>query len=118
MLACKYCANLQDCIENANLSGCEHNPDFEGERYCKSFKRKDLENGCEHCANSKKIATDIDGDIEIVKMIPLPAIDLMTGETEEKTDPPYWAMRLMLDGGEDFAKIYFCPICGRELPGQ
>lgn len=73
-------------------------------------------NGCEYCNDGKTIETDIDGEIEIVKIIPLPAIDLVTGEQERKAASPYWAMRLLLDGGEDFVRIHFCPLCGRRLP--
>lgn len=72
--------------------------------------------GCKHCIDGKTIETDIDGEIEIVKIIPLPAIDLVTGEQERKAASPYWAMRLLLDGGEDFVRIHFCPLCGRRLP--
>lgn len=72
--------------------------------------------GCEYCIDGKTIETDFDGEIEIVKIVPLPAIELMTGEKESKVNPPYWAMRMLLDGGEDFVQIHCCPMCGRRLP--
>lgn len=34
---CKVCKNFWKCIEDANRNGCEHNPDFEGEKYCRHF---------------------------------------------------------------------------------
>lgn len=71
---------------------------------------------CTYCSGDSSIKTDVDGEIHISKMIPFPAIDLTNGRICEAVDPPYWAARILVDGVEDFARIYFCPMCGRQLP--
>jgi hypothetical protein len=38
-LTCKSCARLKECIKAGNDAGCEHNDNFEGEKYCRTFKR-------------------------------------------------------------------------------
>lgn len=73
--------------------------------------------GCEYCTGDcKTFPTHCDGEAYIAKLIPLPAIDLMTGETEKTADPPFFAIGIQSDEmGEDFVPIRFCPKCGREL---
>lgn len=72
--------------------------------------------GCKYCEGGKTFPTDIDGKASIVKLIPLPAIDLTTGKTEETTDPPFFAIRIKSDAmTEDFVQICYCPKCGKEL---
>lgn len=75
------------------------------------------EKGCEYCTGEyKTFPTHCDGEAYITKLTPLPAIDLMTGETAETADPPFFAIRIQSDEmGEDFVPIRFCPKCGREL---
>lgn len=38
-LTCKYCAHLKKCIKADNDKGYEHNENFEGEKFCREFKR-------------------------------------------------------------------------------
>ena len=73
--------------------------------------------GCEYCTGVvKTFPTHCDGEAEITRLVPLPAIDLTTGETAETADPPFFAIRIQSDDmGEDFVPIRFCPKCGREL---
>lgn len=79
--------------------------------------KAEREKGCEYCTGDRKnFPTHCDGEAEIVRLIPLPAIDLMTGEMEETADPPFFAIRILSDEmGEDFVPIRLCPKCGREL---
>lgn len=75
----------------------------------------DKREGCSFCREMKAIATHVDGKAEIVEMIPLPAIDLTTGETHKAADP-FFAIRIeSYENGEDFVPIEFCPKCGRDL---
>ena len=77
-------------------------------------EQEERSKGCAYCHHQGTIHGDDFTEIEVVKMIPLPAIDLETGEMEDEADPPYWALRITGDG-EDFAEILFCPMCGRRL---
>ena len=104
-----------DIADNVSENTTQHREFIADFMIANSVTVQELE-GCKHCIDGKTIETDIDGEIEIVKIIPLPAIDLVTGEQERKAASPYWAMRLLLDGGEDFVRIHFCPLCGRRLP--
>lgn len=70
---------------------------------------------CDFCEKRVSILTDYYGAIELCKMTPLPAIDLLSGEIAETADPPYWTMCIDCDGMEDFIRINFCPLCGRKL---
>lgn len=72
---------------------------------------------CHYVRDHEDTMTD-DGRYKVwlTKITPMPAIDLMTGETAETADPPFYAM--MMDGedvGEDILPIKFCPMCGRKL---
>lgn len=74
---------------------------------------------CEYCASRKTIEDEY-GEFEgkIVKITPLPAIDLTTGETEPVANPPYYALFISYDwdeGEKGSFPIKFCPICGRDL---
>lgn len=75
---------------------------------------------CHHKESRMTAMTD-DGKYEVwlTPVVPLPAIDLTTGETAKTADPPYHA--LMMDGedaGEDILPIRFCPMCGRKLEAE
>lgn len=80
-------------------------------------EKSEREKGCEYCTGyCKTFPTHCDGEAYIAKLIPLPAIDLMTGEMEKTAAPPFFAIRIQSDDmGEDFVPIRFCPKCGREL---
>ena len=80
-------------------------------------EKMERDKGCEYCTGAAKtFPTHCDGEAEITKLIPLPAIDLMTGEMADSADPPFFAIRIQSDDmGEDFVPIRFCPKCGREL---
>lgn len=80
-------------------------------------EKAEKEKGCEYCTGVvKTFPTHCDGEAYITKLTPLPAIDLMTGETAKTADPPFFAIRIQSDEmSEDFVPIRFCPKCGREL---
>lgn len=80
-------------------------------------EKHEREKGCDWCTGvAKNFPTHCDGMAEITRLIPLPAIDLTTGETADSSDPPFFAIRIQSDDmGEDFVPIRFCPKCGREL---
>lgn len=80
-------------------------------------EKREREKGCEYCTGDREaFPTHCDGEAEITQLVPLPAIDLTTGETAETADPPFFAIRIQSDDmGEDFVPIRFCPKCGREL---
>lgn len=80
-------------------------------------EKKEREKGCEYCTGHvKTFPTHCDGEAYITKITPLPAIDLLTGETAETADPSFFAIRIQSDDmGEDFVPIRLCPNCGREL---
>lgn len=80
-------------------------------------EKREREKGCEYCTGEgKTFPTHCDGEAEITRLIPLPAINLLTGETAETADPPFFAIRIESDEmSEDFVPIRFCPKCGREL---
>lgn len=80
-------------------------------------EKQERDKGCEYCTGDcKTFQTHCDGEAYITKLIPMPAIDLMTGETEDTADPPFFAIRIQSDEmSEDFVPIRFCPKCGREL---
>lgn len=75
------------------------------------------ERGCKYCTDDRKtFPTHCDGEANIVLLIPLPAIDLNTGEIEDTADPPFFTIRIQSDEmGEDFVPIRCCPMCGRLL---
>lgn len=76
---------------------------------------------CDFC-NLQMPIYDEYGRYEMVctKLIPLPAINLTTGEHEKTADDPYYALFIYEDGerGEKGSfPIKFCPWCGRKLDG-
>lgn len=71
---------------------------------------------CEFCEGEKEISTDNGYIISIKSIIPLPSIDLKTGEMF-KPDSPYHALAFHDDcyGEGDEVKISHCPFCGSYL---
>jgi len=81
-------------------------------------KTEDQENkaGCMFCVSGAPFDTLVDGKAEIARLVPMPAIDLTTGETEKTAGKPFFAIWMRSDDyGEDFVPIEFCPKCGRKL---
>lgn len=77
-------------------------------------------NGCPYCTTDgdrKPIPTSGGGELEVVKIIPMPAIDLTTGKKDDFVDKPFWAMNFIAFEGEleEFVRINNCPMCGRAL---
>lgn len=79
---------------------------------------------CEYCKNDFQIPNkrieDEYGEYEaaVVKLTPLPAIDLTTGEVAKHADPPYHAIftYYMGEKGECGSFVVrYCPMCGRKL---
>lgn len=75
---------------------------------------------CKFCRNPYNQLVCENDEAELVEMIPFPAIDLTTGETDSHCEPPYWAIRVLwheegYSTMEDFIRIKYCPMCGREL---
>lgn len=76
---------------------------------------------CEFCSGQGKIEDEYcEWELDCVKMTPLQAINLTTGETAAEADAPYYAMFLRYLDDEDRSEhgsfqINFCPVCGRQL---
>lgn len=72
--------------------------------------------GCGFCVSGEPFETHIYGKAEIVRLVPLPAIDLTTGETEQTAEKPFFAVLIRSDDfGEDYVPIEFCPNCGAKM---
>lgn len=93
--------------------------------YCKLFSEK-CKSGkvkprrlCDFCERGKRMESEEgEHDLRLVKLTPIPAINLTSGETEEKAKPPFYAMFLYDMDREDEAatfQVKFCPFCGRKL---
>lgn len=74
---------------------------------------------CDFCERGKRMNSEEgEHDLRLVKLTPLPAINLTTGEREEKAKPAYYAMFLHdPEYGDEAATfpVKFCPACGRKL---
>lgn len=75
---------------------------------------------CKFCSPDREIVTDEydEMDMRIVKLTPMPEINLTTGETATKADTPYYCLFLYydIDKGETASfPIKYCPLCGRRL---
>lgn len=76
---------------------------------------------CKFCSGQGKIEDEYcEWELDCVKMTPLQAINLTTGETAAEADAPYYAMFLRYLDDEDRSEhgsfpINFCPVCGRQL---
>jgi hypothetical protein len=77
---------------------------------------------CDFCERGKRMNSEEgEHDLRLVKLTPLPAINLTSGETEEKAEPPFYAMFLYEPGETGEAATFpvkFCPMCGRKLVGD
>lgn len=80
-------------------------------------EREERSKGCEFCNNGNGL--EHDGDCDLVKITPLPAINLTTGEIDKNGEPPYWALYITVCEGdiEEYIHITHCPMCGRKLKG-
>lgn len=93
---------------------------------CADFKRKSYKvkprRLCDFCERGKRMESEEgEHDLRLVKLTPLPAINLTSGETSEKAEPPFYAMFLYDMDREDEAatfQVKFCPFCGRKLVGE
>lgn len=92
----------------------------------KPFRLSDVElipaeKPCKYCDSKNPIPSD-GGDaeiIEIVKVTPLPAINLATGEVSKRHEPSYHALHVKFEEGLfEYIPIKRCPFCGRELDAE
>ena len=74
---------------------------------------------CDYCMRGKVIDDEYaEYEAKIVKITPLPAIDLSTGAIDTDADPPYFSLFISYDWGEGEKgsfPIKYCPMCGRDL---
>lgn len=71
---------------------------------------------CQLCHGTHIQTDDELFDIQISKIIPLPAINLTTGEADKSAPPPFHALTIGNEElGQDFLSVAFCPLCGRKL---
>ena len=74
---------------------------------------------CDFCERGKRMNSEEgEHDLRLVKLTPLPAINLTSGEIETKPEKPFYAMFLHdPEYGDEAAtfQVKFCPICGRKL---
>lgn len=78
-------------------------------------------NGCPYCTTDgerKPIPGWGGGELEMVQITPMPAINLTTGERDTSAETPFWAMNFTAFENEleEFIPINNCPMCGRKLP--
>jgi len=73
------------------------------------------ENECPFCGSKARAMVTWKGaPFELKKMEPLPGINLTTGQ-RDAADPPFMALAIETDDGEDYIGIKYCPICGKYL---
>lgn len=74
---------------------------------------------CDFCERGKRMNSEEgEHDLRLVKLTPLPAINLTSGEIESKPGKPFYAMFLHdPEYGDEAATfpVKYCPICGRKL---
>ena len=95
--------------------------------YCKLFSEKGESSKvkprrlCDFCERGKRMEGEGGYRLMLVQLTPIPAINLTTGEKEEKARQPFYAMFLS-DPDRTFEaemfQVKFCPICGRKLVGE
>lgn len=77
---------------------------------------------CDFCERRRPIDDDYGRySLECVKLIPLPSINLTTGEKTEPKNKAEYAMFIYEyedDGEVGSFPIKFCPLCGRKLTGE
>lgn len=75
------------------------------------------EEGCAFCKNDKPLITWENGEAYIVEINELPAINLNTGEETPPKEKMYHALEFTCTECErkDYARINYCPMCGRKL---
>lgn len=85
---------------------------------------------CDFCHDDQKKRKPLDFvydgvyALRIVKLTPLPAIDLTTGKVAESADHPFWELFMEdsiareegLSAEREAYPIRYCPVCGRLLP--
>lgn len=77
---------------------------------------------CDFCNMKMPILDEYDSyELVFTELIPVPAINLTTGEQEKTADDPYYAMLLYEEcepGERASFPIKYCPLCGRKLKGE
>lgn len=76
---------------------------------------------CDFCERGKHMEGEEGYRLRLVQLTPLPAINLTTGEKEEKARRPFYAMFLSdpdRTGEAEMFQVIFCPRCGRKLVGE
>lgn len=109
------------CGENPNCKKQVHKLDV-----CAAFERRTSKvkprRLCDFCERGKRMNSEEgEHDLRLVKLTPLPAINLTSGETAEKAEPPYYAMFLYdmdREGEAATFQVKYCPFCGRKLVGE
>lgn len=76
---------------------------------------------CEFCQEGRFLEDEF-GNYALahIELIPLPAINLTTGERDKTAEPPYHIMQLRyldfeFDSEMSRFPIKYCPMCGRDL---
>lgn len=131
----KICGNCKYCKEYSGTFGqycrCENQGTAafavgRNNTGCSKFERKSSKvkprRLCDFCERGKHMQSEEgEHDMELVKLTPLPAINLTSGEIETKPGKPFYAMFLHdPEYGDEAATfpVKFCPVCGRKLVGE
>lgn len=77
---------------------------------------------CEFCEANKPLEEEYNNyDVKIMRIIPMPPINLTTGKYEDELEPPYYTLDIYDSYNDDHfgeiasIPIKYCPICGRYL---
>lgn len=71
---------------------------------------------CPFCGDhARAMVTWRGAPAELRRIEPLPVLNLTTGEKDDSADPPYMAIAIDGEDGEDYLAIEFCPFCGKNL---
>lgn len=131
----KICGNCKYCKEYSGTFGKYSRCENQGTAAfavginntgCSKFERKSIKvkprRLCDFCERGKRMNSEEgEHDLRLVKLTPLPAINLTSGVTAEKAEPPYYAMFLHdPEYGDEAAtfQVNCCPMCGRKLVGE
>lgn len=109
------------CDEDPNLKKQVHKLDA-----CAAFKHRTSKvkprRLCDFCERGKRMNSEEgEHDLKLVKLTPLPAVNLTSGEIETKPGKPYYAMFLYTPDETGEAATFpvkYCPVCGRKLVGE